>query len=342
MAYVDESPAIRELSPGKCLIQGRLQAGLTQEQVAKELYMTLSKVKALESDDYGRLISDTFARGYIRAYANLVKIDVNIVLAAYDRLMETVGSDEREIPPQVATSESSYKGAWQFLVLMAAFFVGLWLISVWFFDNHVESQAESKYLVPDGSLILPLSGQQVSVVSSVAASSSNVSAAMSTASALPSATVVVGESAVLSQTNSASSIATSSSVAAVAMSVASSIKPVVGAGVAASQASSVTVSAVATSSVNNGSFSSVAVKKTTLDEVSFSFTAESWLEVSDSRGDVLATELQAAGSQLKLVGLAPFDVKLGNAPAASVYLNGKKIEVIPLMGSNVLILKVGN
>jgi len=83
-------------------------------------------------------------------------------------------------------------------------------------------------------------------------------------------------------------------------------------------------------------------KKAGLDEIYFSFRAECWLEVSDSRGDVLATELQAAGSKVKLIGQAPFDVKLGNAPAVDIQLNGKKVDVIPLMGTNVLIMKVGN
>jgi cytoskeleton protein RodZ len=84
------------------------------------------------------------------------------------------------------------------------------------------------------------------------------------------------------------------------------------------------------------------VKKTSLDELSFKFRGESWLEVSDSRGDVLATELEPAGSTVKLVGTAPFDVKLGNAPVVDIQLNGKKIDVIPLMGSNVLIMKIGS
>ena len=37
----------RELSPGKLLVWARERAGLTQEQVAKELYMTLTKVRAV-------------------------------------------------------------------------------------------------------------------------------------------------------------------------------------------------------------------------------------------------------------------------------------------------------
>ena len=40
----------RELSPGKLLVWARERAGFSQEQVAKELYMTLTKVRALESD----------------------------------------------------------------------------------------------------------------------------------------------------------------------------------------------------------------------------------------------------------------------------------------------------
>jgi cytoskeleton protein RodZ len=86
----------------------------------------------------------------------------------------------------------------------------------------------------------------------------------------------------------------------------------------------------------------VSVKKAALDEITLSFSAECWLEVSDSRGDVLATELQPAGSDIKLMGQAPFDVKLGNAPAVTIQLNGKKVDVIPLLGTNVLMMKVGN
>jgi len=145
MIDVDES----QLSPGKLLLQGRLQAGLTQEQVAKDLYMTVAKVKALETDDYGRLISDTFARGYIRAYANLLKLDVEKVLVAYERLVDhtepVIAAAGEEQKP--TANENQSRGFWQFLAVIGAFFLGLWLISVWFFDNHLEPQ-EMRYVVP--------------------------------------------------------------------------------------------------------------------------------------------------------------------------------------------------
>lgn len=295
------------LSPGAKLLQGRLQAGLTQEQVAKELYMTVYKVKALETDDYKRLNSDTFARGYIRAYANLVKIDVVGVLTAYDKLMEEI-APKPIVQKQAVATENSHRGAWQFLAVIGAFFVGLWLISVWFFDNHSEAQ----YVIATDSLssVAPVKTKISVAVSSVAASS--VSSALSSA-ALPVETKAI---------TSVASISSVKSVGQMAVQVASS-------------AQSISSSSAAQSS-------STSSKKTNLDELSFSFRGESWLEVSDSRGDVLATELEPAGSKIRLIGMAPFDVKLGNAPVVDVQLNGKKIDVIPLMGSNVLIMKIGN
>lgn len=313
----DDSQSVGELSPGAILLQGRLRAGLTQEQVAKELYMTVYKVNALETDDYKRLNSDTFARGYIRAYANLVKVDVITALAAYDKLMDEL-NPQPAIEKQVATTENTYRGAWQFLLVIGAFFVGLWLISVWFFDNHSETQyvvaSETVSSIASTKVKETDPGLSVSASSMSSMQASIMSAATSEELKPDLATARVNTSSTKSLTQSSSQ-----SVAAITAAVIQSAE------------SSVVVQS-----------SSASSKKTSLDELSFSFRAESWLEVSDSRGDVLATELQPAGSNLKLVGMAPFDVKLGNSPAVDVQLNGRKIDVIPLMGSNVLIMKIGN
>ena len=344
MAAVDES----QLSPGKLLLQGRLQAGLTQEQIAKELYMTVSKVKAVESDDYGRLSSETFARGYIRAYANMLKLDVVTVLNAYEKQIQQ--HDENQSVdasfthshknPVNKSAPKGMRGTWQFLGFLGIFFVGLWLISVWFFDNRNET--EHVLLVSDTSSLaanidnLPANNSQAnfSAASSVRDVSVLVNDESSAAAEILAAVPATQKIAVTSSSTSSAVISTSAA-KPVAESEASAIavKDNV-----SDQSSLAVVSTTSSESVKVDS----AIKKTGLDEVSFSFRGESWLEVSDSRGDVLATELQAEGSKLTLSGKAPFDVKLGNAPAVDIQLNGKKIDVIPLLGSNVLTMKVGN
>lgn len=297
-------------SPGKILLQARLQAGLTQEQVAKELYVTVYKVKALEADDYSRLNSDTFARGYIRAYANLVKLDVVVILAAYDALMDSLQPKVTVQKQAPVVAENSHRGAWQFLAVIGVFFIALWLISVWFFDNHNDDQ----YVVT-----VAASSSSAGAISSGVSSSLTIDE-LEKPGVLP---VVSVDAASVS--GSVSSIATELNAQVIA---------------SASTATDATNSVAVVESITAESASSA--KKASLDELSFLFREESWLEVSDSRGDVLATELQPAGSRLKLVGLAPFDVKLGNSPAVDISLNGKKMDVIPLMGTNVLTLKIGN
>ena len=80
----DDVP-ITPISPGAMLLQARERAGITQEQVARELHITMTKVKSIESDDYLRLNTDTFIRGYLRAYANFLKLDSAPIIAAYQQ-----------------------------------------------------------------------------------------------------------------------------------------------------------------------------------------------------------------------------------------------------------------
>lgn len=322
-----ESQANKELSPGQLLMQARQQAGMTHEQVAQELYMTVSKVKALEVNDFARLNSDTFVRGYIRAYANLFKLNVVELISVYEQY-------QQKHQPQVAINSpangagNSHKGVWQFVVVIGIFFAGLWLISVWFFDNHNETEN----LLPATNISsLPIekfvatSAEPVATneIVDVAVAQNSLLAKVSVAKSAESISQVAGGT-------------TSASTASVAQSGASSSLP------AAAIVQNVTSVSVAVNSQAAVVKTDSTQKKNALDEISFSFRAECWLEVSDSRGDVLATELEAAGSKIKLVGKAPFDVKLGNAPGVDILLNGNKIDVVPLMGSNVLILKVGN
>jgi cytoskeleton protein RodZ len=312
MASEDEKKStddgrFRELSPGKLLVWARERAGLTQEQVAKELYMTLTKVRALESDDYRHMGSDTFTRGYLRAYANLVKLDVVQVLAAYDRHAQKHGLVEQVLPRRV---ESANKPLWQFIVLVLFALLILWLVSVWFFDNRQQpSYDRPMAVVPPVETALNVQSLEKSSASQVSLSSS--------ASVTAVEQLVEGQ-----QPMDAKS------------------------GVTVDSAQSSSVSSGIQSVATNVSMASVAhsVKQANanqLDSISFSFTEECWLEVSDARGDVLMADLQSAGSSLQLQGTAPFDVKLGNSPAVKIELNGDQVAIVPALGTNVLSIKVG-
>lgn len=315
MASDDEKKAnddgrFRELSPGKLLVWARERAGITQDQVAKELYMTLTKVRALESDDYRHMGSDTFTRGYLRAYANLLKLDVVQVLAAYDRHAQKHGLVEQVLPRRI---ESTNKPVWQFIVLVLLALLLLWLVSIWFFDNRQQ----------------PSYNRPIAVVPPVEASLNAQLLSASSVSQESISSSAVVDAVQLLENQAVSNSSSDNSSSSVQHTTVSSANQSV---VANFPASSVVQTVAA---VKNGN----AIQ---LDSISFSFTAECWLEVSDARGDVLIADLQSAGSVLQLQGNAPFDVKLGNSPAVKIELNGEQVAIVPALGTDVLSLKVGS
>ena len=322
MINLDETPEIKELSPGKLLLQGRLQVGLSQEQVAKELYLTVSKVIALESDDFDRVGPDTFVRGYIRAYSNILKLDAAKILAAYENCLKKKSQSSSNVTAPV--NVVSNKRAWKFGAFVAITFVGLWLISIWFFDSPSDSPTEKNYVLPAEDI-----PSLVNSVDNFAAASAAASISIEQQSSVSESLATSSESSIAAsvETQSATAASVSTFIAPVSVNNNSSKK-------------SASVSAIAKSSISTAAVKPAATNKNGLDEINFIFRSECWLEVSDSRGDVLATELQAAGSKLTLVGKAPFDVKLGNASAVAIQLNGKKVAVTPVPGSRVLTLKL--
>ena len=72
-------------TPGMMLRKARESANFTHAAVGEALHLTVHYIKALENDDYSKLPAATFVKGYLRAYARYLKLDVNAVLASYEK-----------------------------------------------------------------------------------------------------------------------------------------------------------------------------------------------------------------------------------------------------------------
>lgn len=77
-AMPDGQPPV---SPGARLAAYRIERGWTVEQVANQLNLAPRQVVAIESDDYPALPGMPIVRGFIRAYAKLLKVDAAPLLA---------------------------------------------------------------------------------------------------------------------------------------------------------------------------------------------------------------------------------------------------------------------
>src|SRR5690625_6679929 len=106
--------------------------------------MTLYNVRALENDDFKRLPSDTFTRGYLRIYAKLLKLDVESLVAAYEQTRRDAGLDPEpvDIVELNRRKPNSGRPLWYFIASIVVVLVLLWILSVWFLGNDGDTRSE--------------------------------------------------------------------------------------------------------------------------------------------------------------------------------------------------------
>jgi len=63
------------------------------------------------------------------------------------------------------------------------------------------------------------------------------------------------------------------------------------------------------------------------DVLRISFIGESWIEVNDSKSQQIYRDIREAGDILEIIGNAPFNILLGDAPLVSMSLNGDEIDL---------------
>ncbi len=71
--------------PGSILRAEREALGVTVREVSETLNLSMSAIEAIEADDYERLPGPVFARGYVRAYARLLELEPDPLLAQIPR-----------------------------------------------------------------------------------------------------------------------------------------------------------------------------------------------------------------------------------------------------------------
>lgn len=119
-----------QASPGDMLKHERERQGLPLNEVAAALNLRSAVVNGLETDVYDEVPVAAYRRGYLRAYARLLNIDDNPIIAAYEARFGSTDT-ERKIAPVHITRPPSRLGALLFklvTVLVVVALIGLTLL----------------------------------------------------------------------------------------------------------------------------------------------------------------------------------------------------------------------
>ncbi len=130
------NPEVQEPSPGTGL-GGRLVAAreareLTLAVVANKLRLPAATLQALESGRFEDLPEPVFVRGYLRAYAQLLGMDMESLVAEYDRLVGKPGPvlmPTTKVRRQATVRDSSIRGVTALIVVVMVVLLGSWWYS---------------------------------------------------------------------------------------------------------------------------------------------------------------------------------------------------------------------
>ena len=346
-------------SVGAILRQSREAKSLTTHQVAKQLNLKVAVIEQIEAEHWDPAVSMTFMRGYLRAYARLMKLSEREILQTFE--LQAAYLRNQTKPMHSFSKKTSLDAAEnRFMLatyLLVVLLIGLFL--VWFWQTHLLDDAPvsvvPQYTVPTSQTQLDTTLQQAQgnlPLGSTAATGANQQTNIDAVTSAASEPLLNGQVAnqVDAPASTNNQAATGSEQAVQPQVEPSQVEPLQ---VEPSQSQAAAVSDTAeqqaavpvvasntttpavtnTTAVANPNSTTSALNATPASEtpaaatLQLRFSADCWLEVYDKNNQRLAFGNQAAGKQLELQGELPFNVKLGNPPAASMRLNGVVVDL---------------
>lgn len=120
------APTVAEAPlPGAALAAARVAQGMSLEDIARQLKLSVAQIRAIEADDYAKLPSPVFVRGFIRTYARTVKLDAEKLLPPRIVAAEVADARLMQDAPHASIEPSAYRRVPQIVAGIACVMLAL-------------------------------------------------------------------------------------------------------------------------------------------------------------------------------------------------------------------------
>lgn len=148
----------QSLKPGAILAAKRIADGISEEQIASRLKMSVRQVRYLEADNYEALHGMATARGFVRAYARVLQIDPDPLVATFSVKAKTLAtapvSPGKPAEPFVKNREpfKSKRGkSGKLVILLVIIVIALivaWNMKLFNFDRNMLKKETPEAVMP--------------------------------------------------------------------------------------------------------------------------------------------------------------------------------------------------
>lgn len=304
---------------GASLAKARAAQGLSIHDVGARLKVPAQKVDAIESGNVDALPDLTFAKGLMRAYARLLHVDIDALLARFhaqaappapEVAIRRQGSlnasfdDRRRFR---SSGASGTGGRWVWLALVAAVVCAGALFGV----DHVKQWLDAR------EQQFTQSGTETAVETESGTVTAVLPHVMGGAASEAPGAMAGAEGATAGTANASATLATP-------------LAPVTATPVTSNESAATAASAAAAPAT------AAAAATPASGELQLRFSAPTWYEVRDASGKVVLGGTAKAGDEVAGGGTAPYKVVIGNVKGvAAMTRNGEPVDLQAANRNNV-------
>jgi cytoskeleton protein RodZ len=329
----DEQPGVEAVdNPGRRLRIARQAKGLSQNDVASHLHLSVAIVQALEQDEHDRLPGAVFVRGYLRNYARLLGLND-------DSLWNGVGGpgDSALTPapiragvrPEIRSSHLAVRVMSWLITLGLLGLLGAWWLGRldWMHggqERTAEEEAPST-VAEDGTLVLPEPATLQLPTSTLPQAGEEPAAEQARTAPLPDAAVAQGMAQEVVNRPSLPAEPVPTPGAELQPAFERQRQAVESAPATAADTPTVPEAAAAAASSDAASRHGVVLE----------FVGPCWVDVRDSTRKFKLFGEMRKGDRRVLEGTPPYSVILGNSPMVRITVEGAPFDVEPYSRGNV-------
>lgn len=309
---VDSSKEVRSsgIGPGDRLQTARIEQGLSIEDVANRMHLSVSILQSIEENNFDDITAPIFVKGYLRAYARIVSLDEEEMIEEYLNFYSDEDppiSSTSNTSPEISSNDARIKWTTYIVIIVLAGLIAAW----WWNENQNRGD------------VVSLAVEESMALSSAEPAEDNPDVASEISADSDEEVVVSDVNALVEEIEQEQE--------------ATELEADVETIIATSEPTQVEIPVVAT----DDSVSRAAPIGT--DTLELVIHADTWADVKDSGGDSLAYGLLRADSRVMLTGLAPFSAFFGNGHGIELKFNNEEIDISNrIRDDNTARLKIGS
>jgi len=319
----------RSVGPGDRLRAARNDTGLSIEDVATRMHLSIRILESIEDNNFDDITAPIFVKGYLRAYARIVSLDEDEMIQQYQNYYSEEDppiSSTSNLAPEISSDDARIKWT-TYLVIIGL----LGLLAAWWWSQY---QLETDVVSLDAEPAETMQQPEANPESSIVEIESLADPMIITTEQVDVWPELIDES---EPTELTTIVEVQGQVIPepIVIDTVEEVEPTIE---EAEPQEAVVENEPAQASEDNSR-----IAPTGTDQLKIIVHADTWVVIKDANGNPLARELLRADQTLDLIGKAPFAVFLGNGHGVELIYQNETIDFADrIRDNNTARLKVGS